>query len=553
MSRKVLALLLLMAAAAVYLAGNARTQLFDRDEPRYAQCSRQMLQSGDWVVPRLYDKIRAAKPPGIYWCQATAMALLGDNAFAARMPSVLASVLTSLLLTFALWRQVGARQTLWTVFVFATSVLTIISAKICLTDSVLLLWTTIALLCVYRFWRGQAGWPAALTLAVAIGCGGMTKGPFILGVLAATLCILLLLSWFDRWRGIPLAQSDTAAQTDYHGPIKIVAMFVVGLVILLAIVLPWLYLVHQRSPEFLHASTADAMAHMEKGTEGHTGKPGYHLLLIWFTFLPWSLLLPLAIGSGIRNRRVPEVRFALAVVIGTWIFVEILQTKLPHYILSAFPALAFLTADAIIRCLDGEYSDLRSSLFRFGSLVWAIAILGLTSAPWWWLAVRFHDFPYAALVPLSLFGILYAATVVILFWKQRQAAALVSMGTGSFVLTVLLFVVYFPQSRPLRLPIRVAEVLKQNDVVHPGQVMMLDYKEPSLAFYQGGTIREATHSLKVIENLETAPPWMVVSRPIWDQTPPDIRARLEIIGPPLDGLNYSDALRPAEVLVVRKR
>ena len=552
MSRKVLSLLLLMAAAAVYLAGNARTQLFDRDEPRYAQCSRQMLQSGDWVVPRLYDKIRAAKPPGIYWCQATAMSVLGDTAFAARMPSVLASVLSSLLLTLALWRQVGPRQTLWTVFIFATSVLTIVSAKICLTDSVLLLWTTIALLCIYRFWRGQAGWPAALTLAVSVGCGGMIKGPFILGVLAASVCILKLLSWFDRWRGLPAADSDVKHPLP-HRPIKIVAMFVVGLVIVLAIVLPWLCLVHHRSPEFLQASTADAMAHLEKGAEGHKGPPGYHLALIWFTFLPWSLLLPLSIGSGIRNRRVPEVRFALAVVIGTWIFAEILQTKLPHYILSGFPALAFLTANAIIRCLDGEYSDLRSSFFRVGSLVWAVAVLGLTSAPWWWLAVRFHDFPYAALVPLSLFGVLYSATVVILFWRQWQAAALVSMGTGSFVLTVLLFVVYFPQSRPLRLPVRVAEVLKQNDVVHPGQVMMLDYKEPSLAFYQGGSIREATHSLKVIEHLDTAPPWMVVSRSIWDQTPPDIRSKLEIVGSPLDGLNYSDALRPAEVLVVRKR
>jgi len=66
-------ILIILAAFAVYLAGNGRVSLWDRDEPRYAQTSRQMLQSGDWVVPHLLDKVRTAKPAFIYWCQALAM------------------------------------------------------------------------------------------------------------------------------------------------------------------------------------------------------------------------------------------------------------------------------------------------------------------------------------------------------------------------------------------------------------------------------------------------------------------------------------------------
>src|ERR1700753_3644925 len=95
-------ILTLVAAAAVYLAGNGRVQLWDRDEPRYAQCSRQMLQSGDWVVPRLYDKLRFQKPPLIYWCQASAMKFLGSEgdagAFSARLPSAVAVLATLILL-----------------------------------------------------------------------------------------------------------------------------------------------------------------------------------------------------------------------------------------------------------------------------------------------------------------------------------------------------------------------------------------------------------------------------------------------------------------------
>ena len=84
----------ILAAAVVYLAGNGAVALWDRDEPRNAQASRQMLRSGDWVVPRLYDEPRTAKPPMVNWLQASAMALLGEGAFAARLPSAVAMVLT---------------------------------------------------------------------------------------------------------------------------------------------------------------------------------------------------------------------------------------------------------------------------------------------------------------------------------------------------------------------------------------------------------------------------------------------------------------------------
>src|SRR5215470_12824043 len=82
--------LLIAVLAMVYLVGNDRVPLWDRDEPRNAQAARQMLTSGDWVVPHFLDKVRTAKPPFTNWCQATAMALFGQNSFSARLPSALA-------------------------------------------------------------------------------------------------------------------------------------------------------------------------------------------------------------------------------------------------------------------------------------------------------------------------------------------------------------------------------------------------------------------------------------------------------------------------------
>src|SRR2546423_4951536 len=109
--------LLICFAAAVYLLGNGRVALWDRDEPRYAQTSRQMLRSGDWVVPRLLDEVRTAKPIFIYWCQASAMKVFGDDVeqgsqrtgFAARFPSAVAMMLTLIALGAVLYRAIGPR------------------------------------------------------------------------------------------------------------------------------------------------------------------------------------------------------------------------------------------------------------------------------------------------------------------------------------------------------------------------------------------------------------------------------------------------------------
>ena len=98
------ACLVIFASCVIYLLGSARVPLWDRDEPRNAEAARQMLQSGDWVVPHFLDKIRTAKPPFTNWCQALAMKCFGGTAFAARFPSASAMTLTLILLAAVLGR-----------------------------------------------------------------------------------------------------------------------------------------------------------------------------------------------------------------------------------------------------------------------------------------------------------------------------------------------------------------------------------------------------------------------------------------------------------------
>src|ERR1041384_7725260 len=90
--------LVIVAAAILYFIGAGRVSLWDRDEAWYAQTSRQMVESGDWIVPRFLDSPRYAKPILIYWCQAASMKLFGSTELAARIPSALAMVGTIVLL-----------------------------------------------------------------------------------------------------------------------------------------------------------------------------------------------------------------------------------------------------------------------------------------------------------------------------------------------------------------------------------------------------------------------------------------------------------------------
>src|SRR4051812_22341595 len=161
--------LIIICAAALYLLGNGSVSLWDRDEPRYAQTSRQMLQSGDWVVPHLLDEVREKKPVFIYWCQAAAMKLLGENTFAARFPSAVFVTATLVMLAAVLMKTVGPRRGFWTTFIFATSGLTLAAAKMCITDGVLIFFITAAQLCLATMLLGNRSWTVVLLCGLGVG------------------------------------------------------------------------------------------------------------------------------------------------------------------------------------------------------------------------------------------------------------------------------------------------------------------------------------------------------------------------------------------------
>ena len=545
--RRAGAVLLGVGALAVvaYFVGNERVSLWDRDEPRYAQCAREMLQSGDWVVPRLYGEPRTAKPPLIYWLQATAMKSLGETAAAARLPSAAAMPITLALLYFAFRAAAGERRAFWATLVCASSVMVMISAKAGITDSVLLLWTVIAQLCLYLLWRGRREWSVVIVMAVALGLAGLTKGPVILGVLGMTAVALFALG-----RTVPAARRGPRAERTGGSRARAAAQTLVAAAVIAAVVGPWIFLVEQRSPGFVWSSLShDVGRRMSSGLEGHKGPPGYYLATIWPFFLPWSLLLPLALVLGWKNRHLPPVRFALAAAVGPWLMFEMVKTKLPHYMLPTYPALAFLVGDAIVRCLRGQQDDLVRRPFVVAAGVWAglVSVIALVPV----IASVYFKTSVTAAIIFAAVGIGYAWLVFRLFQQRQPARGLLAAGAGSLAICAVAWAVYLPRAEYLRTSIRVADVLKNNGGSAPARVLMLDYKEPSLAFYQGGGAREVRSGVLTAELVRSAP-WIVVTQEVWKGTDDATQGTVDVVAT-ARGLAYADGGRVVDLLVLRSK
>jgi hypothetical protein len=186
--------------------------------------------------------------------------------------------------------------------------------------------------------------------------------------------------------------------------------------------------------------------------------------------------------------------------------------------------------------------------------VWAVALIGVGAAPWAAGMKRFgfEQLPYGAMMAVSAAACVVAAMVLVQFARARIAAGAGWMGGGTFLVMGLLFALYLPRARFLHLSEEVGAYLQSVRAAGKGQVYMIDYKEDSLPFYQGGTIRpQAKNAYLATEPPESWPKFLVITREIWDKTPPPARERLEVLKT-FKGWAYAAKGRVVEVMVVQK-
>jgi 4-amino-4-deoxy-L-arabinose transferase-like glycosyltransferase len=364
---------LVLICLAVYLPGFFSLPPIDRDESRFAQASRQMLESGDWIVPRIQGRERLNKPPMIYWAQAGAASIstLGnaerDRIWMYRLPSMLCAI-ASVLATWWLGRTMFDARAAWLAAVLL-GLCPIVwwEARQARADMLLLACTTLSMALAWRLLHARGGlaiarspasppstlapgaWGTTLALWACVGAGVLAKGPITPMVLLLAGALLCLLARSVR----PLLALRPLS----------------GLVIVLAMVVPWVLLVMREvgTDRYLTLIHDEVVGRSLEPKEGHWGPPLYHAVFSLALFWPGSLLLGAGVywgvsrgirthvgGGGVIARTWARLRtaslfqprpaFLIAWLGPSWIVFELVSTKLPHYTLPLYPALALLAA-----------------------------------------------------------------------------------------------------------------------------------------------------------------------------------------------------------------
>jgi 4-amino-4-deoxy-L-arabinose transferase-like glycosyltransferase len=481
--------LLAALCLALYLPGMTAIPVLDRDEARFAQAARQMLETGDFLRIRFLNEARNRKPAGIYWLQAGAVRLFSDPESTAiwpyRLPSLIGAGL-AVLLTFGVGRRLLRRDDksdeaasgaamLAAVFL-ATALGVVAEAHIAKTDAALL--ATIvagqgALGLAYTGWR--TGKPTGAGIATAFWAAEIAaillKGPVGPALAIVTAATLSIADRDARWLRTlrPIA----------------------GLVVTALAVAPWLFAIeHATEGKFLAESLGrDFLSKLFGAQESHGAPPFYYLVLALLTFWPASLFLAPTLIRGWQRHDRPLTRFLLAWIVPAWVCIELIPTKLPHYVLPLYPALALLTAGALADgAAEAERPWMRWTT-RGAEVLWVVATLaiagGLIGLP-----LRFGD-------GISITGSIGAgaigAVMAILLWGRPRGVALIATMTAlslSLIVPAAIWVV--PGLERLWLSRDAAAMIERHPPTAGMPLVVLGYNEPSLVFLLRGQLEVST-------------------------------------------------------------
>ncbi|HXY23246.1 MAG TPA: glycosyltransferase family 39 protein [Candidatus Acidoferrum sp.] len=345
------------------------------DEPRYAWIARDMMESGDWITPRLYGKPWFEKPPLFYWAAGLCFKWLGVSETAARLPSAISALLATLALAWLALRWYGAETARWLLLLLPTTVGMIGFSHAAATDMPFSAMLTIAMVCaavILGLTRNEntpilrrTPWFALVLFGLVLGLAVLAKGPA-----AIILCGGAVFFWAlftKRWRD---------AFRLLH-PAAIVSFCVTAL--------PWYFLCARRNPDFFRVFI------IEHNFKRYVTPEFQHIQPFWFyvpvllvAFLPWTALLLWSLFEGAvqlwRTRSTSHSTLFLLCWAGFCAaFFSISQSKLPGYVLPAVPAIATLLSSLYVSRASAHQKSFRlamlSAVFLFAVLIAILATI----------------------------------------------------------------------------------------------------------------------------------------------------------------------------------
>ncbi|MEC5344261.1 lipid IV(A) 4-amino-4-deoxy-L-arabinosyltransferase [Brenneria populi] len=360
--------LLLVLLILYYLVPLEFRSLWQPDETRYAEISREMLQNGNWVAPHFFDLRYFEKPIAGYWFNTVGQWLFGHNNFAVRIGSAF-STLLSALLVYWLGRRIyaGRALALTASVIWLTSLLVYGVGTYAVLDPMLSLWL-IAAMCSYWFAAEAVSVKQRalryLLLGLACGMGFMTKGFLALAV--PVLAIVPWALWHRRFRELLV-----------YGPLAVLSAALLSA--------PWALAIQQQQPDFWrYFFWVEHIQRFAESDAQHNAPFWYYLPVLLAGALPWLALLPGALYLGWRQRFDScGGLYLLCWVVMPLLFFSIARGKLLTYILPCFAPLAILMAHYGHALVGRAANILRINAWiniLFGCAGMAALLLAL--APW---------------------------------------------------------------------------------------------------------------------------------------------------------------------------
>jgi 4-amino-4-deoxy-L-arabinose transferase-like glycosyltransferase len=439
-----------------------------------------MVESGEYVDIRFQDEVRYKKPVGIYWLQAgvvkTASALGFPHALTTiwlyRIPSLIGAIAAVLLTYWAALAFVSRRAAVLAGLMMASCVLLGVERLIAKTDAMLLMTVVAAMGAMARAYLGpgrerldaSSAWTTAAVFWTALAAGVLLKGPLIVMVVGLAAIALIVV---DRSASWVLSLKPLA-----------------GIVWLAILVLPWFLAIIGRAGDAFFAESVggDLLGKVLASQESHGAPPGYYFILFWVTFWPGATLAALATPAVWRARHEPAIKFLLAWLVPSWLVLELVMTKLPHYVLPLYPAIAILIAGVI----DANAVSHKPFLVR-GTVWWFVVPVAAGVAGIGALAVIGRQF---GLLAWPLLGA--AAVMGFLAWRLYQADGaehgLLRAVAAAILTAIALFGVIIPSLGQLFPSATLVRILRESGCAHP-QAAAVGYQEPSLVFLAGTSTR----------------------------------------------------------------
>lgn len=481
-------LILIIVSAWLFLPGINSIPTQDRDEALYVQASKQMLEEKTWTQINVQEQTRHLKPPGIYWLQASLVSVTTGFNSKAMWPYRLVSSLGaffSLLGVFIFWRKsLGEPVALLAACFLGFSFLLNIETHIANTDSVLLACMVFMQGALWKCYESFSYGKKSLKIYSWIFWLSMTLGILIKGLTPLVGFLTILFLSFLNPRGLGFFKSLR--------PIS-------GICVLILLSFLWLVplSLSSHSNFFWDMIHGDLLPKLKGGQESHGFIPGYFILLLPLMFFPVSILLPESVRLAWLDRHKPSVKFLLAWIIPTWIFFELIPTKLPQYVLPTYPALALIFSLVALRLISMPPGFFKSGLAKIYQIIWLfwalILFLVLIIFP------KRIDGVYS-LVSIITALILLALSLLIL-WAHRtkKIRAFISF---VFLLGLLIwpavFGIILPDLKDFWLTKKLIQHLKQDGIyekISPqNPILISGYLEPSMIF------NTETFSIKQINN-----------------------------------------------------